>query len=176
MLRVRDGEVGLLAELFERHHRQIHSYYCRLLGNRQQADDLVQDVFFRILKYRDSYRPQTSFIAWMYQIARNAYVDSVRRHRAETTWIEDGPEPQSRELPVDEKMRKEQELRLIGRALQALPADKREVLILSRFQNLKYDQIGEILGCEVNTVKQRVFRAVRALGEKYEELVRRERS
>jgi RNA polymerase sigma factor (sigma-70 family) len=170
MLRVRDGEVGMLSELFERHHRQVFNYLYRLTASRQQAEDLMQDVFFRILKYRDTYRPRTSFVAWMYQVARNAQIDSRRKYRVETAWSEDAPEPASRERPADEQLRREQEVRLVRRALAALPPDKREVLVLSRYQNLKYEQIGEILGCEVNTVKQRVFRAVKALSDKYEEL------
>ena len=170
MLRVREGDVGMLAELFERHHRQVYNYLYRLTGSCQQAEDLVQDVFFRILKYRDTYRPRTSFVAWMYQVARNAHIDSRRKHRIETAWNEDAPEPLSHERPSDEQLRREQEVRLVRRALAALPPDKREVLLLSRYQNLKYEQIGQILGCEVNTVKQRVFRAVKALSDKYEEL------
>jgi RNA polymerase sigma-70 factor (ECF subfamily) len=170
MLRVRDGEVGMLSELFERHHRQVFNYLYRLTGSRQQAEDLMQDVFFRILKYRDTYRPRTSFVAWIYQVARNAQIDSRRKSRNEAPWNDEAPEPASRERPADEQLRREQEVRLVRRALAALPEDKREVLVLSRYQNLKYDQIGQILGCEVNTVKQRVFRAVKALSDKYEEL------
>ena len=175
MLRVRDGDTGMLSELFERHHRAVYNYFYRLTGSRQQSEDLVQDVFFRLLKYRETYRSQTTFAAWMYQVARNAHVDWRRKHRIETAWNDDAPEPESRERPVDERLRRDEEVRLLRRALAALPADKREVLVLSRYQNLKYDEIGQILGCEVNTVKQRVFRAVRALTDKYEELVGRER-
>ena len=170
MLRVRDGDVGILSELFERHHRQVYNYLYRLTGSRQQAEDLLQDVFFRILKYRDTYRPRTSFVAWMYQVARNAHIDSRRKYRGETPWTDEGPEPVSTDRRPDEVLHKQQEVRLVRRALAALPPDKREVLLLSRYQNLKYEQIGQILGCEVNTVKQRVFRAVKALSEKYDEL------
>jgi RNA polymerase sigma-70 factor (ECF subfamily) len=131
---------------------------------------MMQDVFFRILKYRETYRPRTSFVAWMYQVARNAHIDARRKHRSETSWNEEALDPPSRERTPDELLGRQQEAVLVRRALAALPPDKREVLLLSRYQNLKYEQIGQILGCEVNTVKQRVFRAVRALSEKYEEL------
>jgi RNA polymerase sigma-70 factor (ECF subfamily) len=170
MLKVRDGEVGMLSELFERHHRQVYNYLYRLTGSRQQAEDLMQDVFFRILKYRETYRPRTSFVGWLYQVARNAHIDFRRKHRSEAPWNEDAPEPASRDRGPDELLNRRQEAVLVRRALAALPPDKREVLLLSRYQNLKYEQIGQILGCEVNTVKQRVFRAVKALSEKYEEL------
>jgi RNA polymerase sigma-70 factor (ECF subfamily) len=68
---------------------------------------------------------------------------------------------------VDERLRKEQEMKLLQQALAALPEEKREVLVLSRYQNLKYQEIGQILGCEENAVKLRVFRAVRMLGQIY---------
>ncbi|HYO83378.1 MAG TPA: sigma-70 family RNA polymerase sigma factor, partial [Bryobacteraceae bacterium] len=113
---------------------------------------------------------QTSFAAWMYGIARNALIDQLRKRRPETAWSDDMPEMRSPEALPDERVRTRQEAAMVQQALRELPADKREVLILSRYQNLRYDEIGRILGCEPNTVKQRVFRAVRALTEKYGEI------
>ncbi|MEJ7605811.1 MAG: RNA polymerase sigma factor [Bryobacteraceae bacterium] len=173
MLQVRAGHVGKMAELFERHHRPVFNYFYRVTGNPSLAEDLVQDVFLRMLKYRDSYQPRTSFPAWMYQVAKNAHIDAIRKRRLETFWKEDAPEPRSSEVPAEERLAAEQDTVLLRQALASLPADKREVLVLSRYQNLKYEEIGQVLGCDANAVKQRVFRAVRALGDKYSELVRR---
>jgi RNA polymerase sigma-70 factor (ECF subfamily) len=173
MIQVRAGHPNLLAELFERHHRQVYGFFLRMTGSREVSEDLVQDVFLRILRYRETYQPQTSFAAWMYGIARNALIDLLRKRRPEAAFGDDAPELQSTEAPADERLRLRQETAILQRALQALPADKREVLILSRYQNLRYDEIGRILGCEPNAVKQRVFRAVRALGEKYAEMTGR---
>jgi RNA polymerase sigma-70 factor (ECF subfamily) len=170
MLQVRSGQVGMLAELFERHHRAVYGFLYRMSGSREMSEDLVQEVFLRILRYRDTYAPQTSFSAWMYGIARNALIDQMRKRRPETSWEDALPDLQSTDVPADEKIRSRQETALLQRALASLPADKREVLILSRFQNLQYNEIGRILGCEPNAVKQRVFRAVRALGERFTEL------
>lgn len=167
MLQVRSGHIGLLAELFERHNRPVFGFFYRMTGNRELSEDLVQDVFLRILRYRDTYQPQTSFTAWMYGIARNALIDNMRKKRPESSWEDGLPELQSSEQPVDERLRARQETILLQKALASLPADKREVLILSRYQNLRYDEIGRILGCEPNAVKQRVFRAVKALGERF---------
>ena len=167
MLQVRSGQIGLLAELFERHNRPVFGFFYRMTSSRELSEDLVQDVFLRILRYRDTYQPQTSFTAWMYGIARNALIDNMRKRRPESSWEDGMPELQSSEDPVDEKLRARQETILLQKALASLPADKREVLILSRYQNLRYDEIGRILGCEPNAVKQRVFRAVKALGERF---------
>jgi RNA polymerase sigma-70 factor (ECF subfamily) len=170
MLQVRSGQTGLLAELFERHNRQVYGFFYRMTTNRELSEDLVQDVFLRILRYRETYAPQTSFAAWMYGIARNALIDHMRKRRPEAAWDDGTPDLQSPERPADEQLRAQQETALVQRALAALPADKREVLILSRYQELRYDEIGRILGCEPNAVKQRVFRAVKALGDRFAQL------
>ena len=71
---------------------------------------------------------------------------------------------------MDENLKRKQELTMLRRALLRLPLEKRELLVMSRFQNLKYEEIAQILGCDVGAVKVRVFRAVRALGQIYFEL------
>ena len=167
MLQVRAGEAHLVSELFERHHRSVYGYFMRMTGNRELSEDLVQDVFLRILRYRETYHPQSSFTAWMYGIARNAFIDHTRKRRLESSCVDELPEVRSNEALPDEQIHSEQEKAMLKRALEELPADKREVLILSRYQNLRYDEIGKILGCEPNAVKQRVFRAVRALSETF---------
>ncbi|PYY04978.1 MAG: hypothetical protein DMG64_03810, partial [Acidobacteria bacterium] len=80
MLQVREGVGEMLGVLFDRYQSPLFNFYCRLTGDRTASEDLVQDVFFRILKYRQTYRPGTPFRAWMYQIARNARQDYHRKH------------------------------------------------------------------------------------------------
>jgi len=167
MQAVRDGDLGALAILFERHHRQLFNYFAQLNGNRDLSEDLVQDVFFRMLKYRQSYKPDRPFTAWMYHIARNARVDSIGKRKFEVGLGE-------KEFPsgnlMDENLKRKQELSLLKRAIEQLPQEKRELLVLSRFQNLKYEEIASILDCSVGAVKVRVYRAVQALGQIYSEL------
>ena len=170
MLEVRDGHVTRLSELFERHHRALFNFFYRLTGSPTVREALVQEVFLRILKYRHTYTPKTSFLAWLYQVARNTHFDSLRSSKPEAQWNEDLPEPASADLPHDERIGKEQQVEMMRRAMLSLPEDKRELLVMSRYQNLHYDEIGRILGCEVGTVKTRVFRAVRALGQAFSEL------
>lgn len=170
MEQVREGDVRKLALLFERHHRVIYRFFLRMTGNRETSEDLVQEVFFRVLRYRHTYNAKMGFTAWMYQIARNAHIDFLQKRRLSETPADpefDAPSPGA---PVDEALSRDQETRLLRIALQRLPEDKREILVLSRFQELKYEEIAKILGCEVGTVKVRVFRAVRALGEIFFEL------
>jgi RNA polymerase sigma-70 factor (ECF subfamily) len=164
---VRDGEVGKLEQLFDRHHRPLFHYFLRLTSDREGSEDLVQDVFFRILKYRHTYQPETSFRAWMYQIGRNALADAAGKHKAEVAMPEEAGEFAASGPAPDRSAQSAQEAALLHRALKALPHDKREVLVLSRFQGLKYEEIAAVLKCEAGTVKVRVYRALRELGDRF---------
>ena len=168
MQKVREGDVAKLAVLFERHHRPLFNYFLRLTGSRESAEDLVQDVFFRVLKYRHTWQDGTQYTAWMYRIARHAHLDNLER-RGEVVPI-DSYEPPSGEPDPGLRFERAEEVGLLERALAALAPDKREVLVLSRFQGLKYEQIGEILDCEAGAVKVRVYRAIKELGRIYHRL------
>jgi RNA polymerase sigma factor (sigma-70 family) len=172
MLAVRDGDPERIGVLFDRHHRKLFNFFLRLTANRGTSEDLVQEVFFRMLKYRHTFQAETNFTAWMYQIARNAHLDQAHKRRLEIVPDEDknwdalagvGQDPH-------EQLEHAQDIGLLRRALAQLPLDKREVLVLSRFQNLKYSEIAEILDCEVGAVKVRVYRAIRELGQIFQEL------
>ena len=166
MLAVRNGEVAKLGVLFDRHHRSLFDFFAKMTGSRSTAEDLVQDVFFRILKYRGTFRDESRFKAWMFHIARNARVDYYKKHQADSLTVEDGTEQlRSRFGLPGEDLEQEQQTRQLECALFQLPEDKREVLILSRYHDMKYEQIAELLDCEVNTIKVRVFRAIKELRE-----------
>jgi RNA polymerase sigma factor (sigma-70 family) len=161
MSQVRSGVGEMLGVLFDRYQMPLFNFFYKLTANRTTSEDLVQEVFFRILKYRHSYRPGTPFRAWMYRIARNARVDQFRKHRLEVTW---DPEIEPAVIPGDSAQQK-QETERLHQALLQMPEEKKEVLILSRFQGLKYEEIAHLLGCEVNTVKTKVHRALQELRE-----------
>lgn len=166
MLQVREGVGEMLAVLFDRYQSPLFNFYCRLTGDRATSEDLVQDVFFRILKYRQSYRPGTPFRTWIYQIARNARQDYHRKHPAALPFE---PEMSPAVLSID-AAEAEQQAALLHKALLMLPEEKREVLLLSRFQELKYEEIARMLECEVGTVKVRIHRALRELRVIFEKL------
>src|SRR5205823_11720081 len=84
MLLVRGGDVARLGVLFDRHHRALFDFFARMTGSRTAAEDLVQDVFFRMLKYRDTFRVESRFKAWMFRIARNAGFDHFKKYQTET--------------------------------------------------------------------------------------------
>jgi RNA polymerase sigma-70 factor (ECF subfamily) len=168
MAAVGAGEVQKLAVLFERHHKGLFRYFVSMNRNRELSEDLVQDVFFRMLRYRASYDSKQSFTAWMYQIARNASVDQAQKRKGEVIGIEEFAERRADPAAGPETTAAlSQDLRLLRQALERLPADKKEILILSRFQGMKYEELAGVLGCEVGTVKVRVYRAMRALEQAY---------
>ena len=170
MAQVRDGRVEMLAILFERHHVRLFNFFLRLTGNRPMSEDLTQELFLRILKYRYTYRGESKFSTWMYQIARNLHIDQLRSRRPEIPiddLYEEGPSPQPCPAQNAETL---QEADLLARALERLPLRKREVLLLSRFQNLKYQEIAGLLECSVESVKVQVHRALKDLRGHYLEL------
>jgi RNA polymerase sigma factor (sigma-70 family) len=166
MSQVRNGVGEMLGVLFDRYQSPLFNFYCKLTGSRTTSEDLVQEVFFRILKYRQTYRPGTPFRAWLYRIARNARTDHLRKQRPEVSW-----EPEiAPAVVLPDSAQQKQEAELLYRALLQMPEEKREVLILSRFQELKYEEIAQLLGCETNTVKVKVHRALQELRQVFRQL------
>jgi RNA polymerase sigma-70 factor (ECF subfamily) len=171
---VRDGKVEKLAVLFERHHIALFNFFLRLTGSRPASEDLVQDVFIRILKYRTTYLGEDKFVVWMYKIARNAHYDHLRKRR-DAVSIEDYVPALALAAPDEdpaESAVRGAEAALIAKAMSSLSPKKQEILILSRFQNLKYREIAELLDCPVGTVKGLVHRAVAELGDIYNRLTK----
>jgi RNA polymerase sigma factor (sigma-70 family) len=171
MQQVRDGDVSKLAVLFDRHHRALFGFFVHLTGSRETSEDLVQEVFLRVLKYRHTYVAETSFRGWLYQIARNVHIDQAGKRRAEVPMPQDAngniAEFRSSEVQADRRIQAKQDTALLRRALASMPPEKKEVLIMSRFGGLKYEEIASALQCEVGTVKVRVYRALRELGDRF---------
>jgi RNA polymerase sigma-70 factor (ECF subfamily) len=169
MRRVQAGETAQLAQLFERYHLPLFRYLLHLTGNRAFSEDLVQECFLRVLKYAASYDSSFPFQVWLYRMARNAYFDARHKHRFEVTGSEIA-EIRSPEPIADELLVRKEDTVLLQEALEKLSEDRREVLVLSRFHNLRYEDIAVILKCEIGTARVRVYRALKELREKFCEL------
>jgi RNA polymerase sigma-70 factor (ECF subfamily) len=170
MMRVRDGEVAELGLLFERHHSMLYNFFLRMCGDREASQDLVQEVFLRILRYRHTFRGESKFTVWMYSIARKAHADHFRKWKREPAVDAQTVEARSADPLPQEALEQDQEVTLLRRALDQLAAEKREVLLMSRFQNLKYHEIAEILHCPVGTIKARVHWAIKDLKKNFQQL------
>jgi RNA polymerase sigma factor (sigma-70 family) len=162
---VREGDLAQLGPLFERYHVRLFNYFRRLGGGRQESEDLVQEVFLRILKYRTTFRGEGSFAAWIYRLARNAFRDHLARGPAGSVG-DAGLErqPSTEPAATDVLVARDSFARLRG-ALGRLSNDKREALVLSRFEGLPYAEIADVQGCSVGAVKVRIHRALRELRE-----------
>jgi RNA polymerase sigma-70 factor (ECF subfamily) len=166
MRQVRSGRTAALATLFERHHARLYRYCLRMTGNRAAAEDLVQDVFMKMLKYKSTFKDDSEFVPWMFGIGRNACLAHLKRaanDRLAGVDVDGAAKPDEAQ---DEKRLDGQD-ELVRRALLKLPADRREVLVLSRFEYKSYDEIAKSLQCSVGAVKVRVHRAMKQLREIY---------
>ena len=170
MENVRDGRVEKLAVLFERYQTMLYNFFLRLTGNRAASEDLVQEVFMRVLKYRAGYMGDSRFNVWLFQVARNAHVDYLRKRKGTLPLDGQYVETPSREPLPEAAYEADRKVDLVRRALDRLPVQKRELLVLFRFQNLKLREIAELLGCQVGTVKAQVHRALKDLSRIYLDL------
>jgi RNA polymerase sigma-70 factor (ECF subfamily) len=170
MQQVRDGDVDKLGLLFEKHNKKLFNYFLRLTSNRNLSEDLVQEVFIRIMRYRTTYKGEAKFAVWMYKIAHNIYVDYFRKYGKEEQLNEEIYKPKSKYPIPEDKLEKKEEFNLLRSALNKLSVRKREILILSRFHGLKYAEIAQLLGCRTGTIKVHVHRAIKDLGKIYTEL------
>ena len=162
MQAVQRGDLAKLGGLFDRHHRALFDYLARTTCSRAIAEDLVQDVFERVLKYRATWRGDAAFTSWLFRIARNARADYYRRRLLTSTYNDsmDAPDP----APNPERLlENESEAARLQRALMTMREDKRELIVLARYREMKYEAIAELLGVDVGTIKVRVHRALKEL-------------
>jgi RNA polymerase sigma factor (sigma-70 family) len=164
MQAVRDGDVAQLGLLFERHHAALFDFLSRMTGDRTAAEDLTQDVFVRMLKYRATFRDEGKFETWMFHIARNSRADYFRGRAAAA--INDAAIDVVSHAPGPaHQLERDEETRLLRRALLQLRDDKRELLVLARYRGMKHEAIAELVGVDAGTVKVRIHRALKDLRE-----------
>ena len=164
MMKVREGDLDKMGLLFERYKRPLYGFFYGLNKEHELSEDLVQNTFLRILKYRHLFRGDGDFRAWMFHIARNVNIDHHRKHRIKATEaLENWQERVGHHENQSVEMQQNEEHRMLSMAMDRLPADKREVLLLSKFEERKYSEIGEVLGCTEGAVKVKVFRALQEL-------------
>ena len=170
MLAVQKGDIEKLGILFEHHHKHLYNFFLQQTSDYQASEDLVQDVFYRMLKYRHSYRAVGKFTTWMFSIAHNVKVDYYRKNKRKLETIKESNQIVSTEPNPAEESEKRNDVMLLKKALNQLSDEKREVLLLSRFQNMKYEEISKVMGCQVGTIKARVHWALKDLTLIYHQL------
>jgi len=161
------GDLDKFGVLYQRYKMPLYSYFFKLTGGHgQSSEDLVHNVFYRVLKYRNQYKGEGSFAGWLFTIAHNVGIDFHKNEKNEKfqhieikdvhSWTEE-----SHDLENEERSR------LLLKALSGLKTTDREILILSKQDCLKYKEIAEILKCNENAVKIKIFRALKRLKDIY---------
>ncbi|MFI5337457.1 MAG: RNA polymerase sigma factor [Opitutales bacterium] len=169
MIAVRAGDIARLGDLFERHHRPLYGFFVHLTNQPSVSEDLVQIVFHRILKYRHTYRDEGKFSAWIYHLARKVAADHFRKQvkiPAATDPADLPPHADEAPSPA-ERTATNDDLALLRTALTRLPLEHREVLVLSRLQQVGHPEIARLLNCSIGAAKVRVHRALKELREVY---------
>ncbi|OKL38720.1 RNA polymerase sigma factor [Pontibacter flavimaris] len=172
MLQVKEGNLARLGLLFERYGKSLYGFYFRLTRNAALSEDLVQDVFERVLKYKHTFRGDGKFSTWLYHLARNVLADHVKKtKRAGVSTDLEQQQDALAELSVpEEALQKEEHLQLMELALDHLSHEKKELLLLTKLQGLKYKDIAALQGCTETNVKVKVFRAINDLREVFTKL------
>lgn len=172
MLKVKSGEVRLLGSLYERYKKWLFNFFLQMNSDRDLSEDLVQNVFMRILKYKHTYTEESKFVTWMFQIARNTQNDHFRKNAKQRgdVKLEDVAFKMESTDSYEKDIDQEGEHKLLHYALQQLSEDKREVLVLSKLKELKYREVAEVLNCSEEAARTKAHRALKELRSIYLEL------
>ncbi len=170
MLKVKAGDLDKMGLLFERYHRPLYGFLFHMTYQRETSEDLVQQVFYKMLKYRETFTATGEFVHWMYSIARNTLKDQGKslKQRVKHENTDDHAERLPGGLTPEEQLEKKQAKLGLYKAMEKLSDSHREVLTLSKFQELKYQEIAQILDISEIAVKTRAHRAMQELKSIYE--------
>ena len=162
---VQGGDYSPASEIYDRYSGRIYNFAFRFLRNAEAAEDATQEVFVKMLRHANQFHGDAKLSTWLFSITANWCRDYLRKADNKSKESDDVlvtlPAP-SENAPDRDLERREDEQR-IQRALQALTAEQREAILLSRYQGLSYAEIAQIAGCSEGAVKTRVFRAMETL-------------
>ena len=162
-------------ELVRRYQRPIATYVYRLVGDYESALDLTQEVFIKVYNSLRRYRSEFKFSTWIYKIAHNSAVDHLRRYSTRATSALTGEfDGEQYELPLESRrLSPEQESERaerraeIEQVVRSLPLAYRELVLLRHAHDMSYEEISEVMGLPLGTVKNRLFRAREAMRQQF---------
>ena len=171
MLRVKEGDSSSFERLLGKYRSPVIGYLYRMVQDQGVAEELAQEVFLRVYRARSTYEPAAKFTTWLFRIATHLALNSLRDRRGERGRQSldevngDAPPIQL----VDRRNNREQELVAeahwleIRQAVAALPEKQRAAVLMHKYQEMDYTQIGAVLGCSTSAVKSLLFRAYETL-------------
>lgn len=166
---VATGDASCLGTLFERHNRGVYQYCRQLTRHSEQAEDLTQEVFLKILRKAGSFRREGTFKAWMFNIARNVTFDSLRKasRQGQTEPVDDSAAELVDHRSAEQAAAGAQNVNILARALSNLPTAVQEVIWLGRFEFDSYEELGQALGCKAGAARVRMHRAMQQLNAEF---------
>lgn len=167
---VKSGDLQQASLLFERYNRRIYNFLARMTMDRQLAEDLCQNVFLRMIKYRSSYRNGSRFQSWIYQIARNVFSDHYQSVKNKYSAFIDVEKISDHMADNGESELLDEKEALLQRSMAKLTDEQRELLVLTRFQQMKYEEVAELMDTTVSNIKVKIHRAIIRLREHYFEM------
>jgi RNA polymerase sigma-70 factor (ECF subfamily) len=182
MLAVAAGDEAGYNYLVTKYHRQIIHFLYRMVHNEAVAEELSQEVFLRVYRSRESYRAEAKFSTWLYRIATNLAVNHARDTKYERTaqTLElDAPDAESGTMPevadddpnIEQRMLREERMAAIRAQVAALPERQRMAVLMHKYQEMDYRQIGEVLKLSESATKSLLFRAYQTLRERLKDFV-----
>lgn len=166
MFRVKEGNLDQMGLLFDRHHRALFGFFYHNTGLRDESEDLVQIVFMNMIRSRATFTGSYKFETWMYTIARNALKDYYKKHKRTVAVLDTEIIIAETSTAADRLYHKEEEA-LLKKALASLNEIDRELIVLSRYRELKYQEISVIMKISEGAIKIRIHRAMKQLRETY---------
>jgi RNA polymerase sigma-70 factor (ECF subfamily) len=164
---VKNGELQLSSVLFDRYNKRLFNFLARMTRDRELAEDLTQNVFLRMIRYRNSYKEHMKFQAWIYQVARNVFSDHYQANKNKKADYVSVEKVKENYEDMEENKDMEEKEQLLQRSLALLSEEQRELLVLTRFQHMKYEEVAAILDTTVANIKVKVHRAIGKLREHY---------
>jgi RNA polymerase sigma-70 factor (ECF subfamily) len=176
MVRVREGDDSGFSILIEKYRKQIVHFMFRMSRNQAVAEELAQEVFLRVYRSRQTYRAEAKFSTWLYRIATNLGVNHARDTKHERTAQNvylDQPDPETGTTPdvadstlsVEQKLVREERMNAIRKHVMALPERQRSAVLMHKYQEMDYKEIGEVLKLSESATKSLLFRAYQTLRE-----------
>ncbi len=160
---VRAGNLRSFEELIDRYRNQVFNFVYRILGSRDEAEDILQDAFMKVYQHLPRYKKQSKFSSYLFTIAHNLSMNRVNyRKRSQMkldTLAQSDRESSITDRTPDAQLRENEIAIVVHRAIEKLPPKYRAALVLSEFEGFSYKQISDVLNCSVGTVKSRIFRA-----------------
>lgn len=172
--RVLAGEEELYEVLVKRYQSRVHAHVTRMVGNREDALDLSQEIFLKVFGALGRFNPDYKFSTWLFRIAGNAAIDHLRKRRPRTVPLEvpdpqggmSSPEYRSHDPDPYAELRNVERGSAIAEAIASLPAEFRELITLRHFGGLSYEEIAKTKRMPLGTVKNKLFRARAVLKER----------